>query len=159
MAAQTMYVFISSRPWIGLPSSTPLLIRLRSIVTGAGGGIGLAIVQQLLDQTDAGTLVVGVDIVGHRLEKLQLSAPEKLEIIIGDVAQRSTSEKAVQVALDRTGRIDTLILNAGILRPVGAIATTPVEQWKSLFDVNFFSLLHTVSEREQSRGGPVTINP
>ena len=38
--------------------------------------------------------------------------------------------------------IDGLILNAGILEPVGSIGgDTPLSAWKNHFDVNFFSLV------------------
>ena len=40
-------------------------------------------------------------------------------------------------------RLDGLVLNAGVLEPLGPIAdeSIPLAAWKSHFDVNFFSLI------------------
>ena len=40
-------------------------------------------------------------------------------------------------------RLDGLVLNAGVLEPLGPIAdeSVPLAAWKSHFDVNFFSLI------------------
>lgn len=42
------------------------------------------------------------------------------------------------------GHLDALILNAGILTPLGRVDEVPLEGWKSHFDVNFFSLISAV---------------
>lgn len=43
------------------------------------------------------------------------------------------------------GSLSGLVLNAGILHPIGRIDTPNlVDQWKNLFDVNFFSLVQTI---------------
>ena len=69
----------------------------------------------------------------------------KLSVVKGDISDRSTSERAVAAALNLRGKLHGVILNAAILRPVGPAAETGVDEWKRLFDVNFFGLLHTVS--------------
>jgi NAD(P)-dependent dehydrogenase (short-subunit alcohol dehydrogenase family) len=117
---------------------------LQSILTGAGGGIGLSIVTQLLAQPSV-SLVVGVDVVTSQLEALLEGHSGRLSIVQGDVSLRATSERAVQEALSRKGRLDSIILNAAILNPLGRAAETSVDDWKRLFDINFFGLLHSVS--------------
>ena len=42
------------------------------------------------------------------------------------------------------GHLDALILNAGILTPLGKVDEVSVEGWKAHFDVNFFSLITAV---------------
>ncbi|KAK5026927.1 hypothetical protein LTS07_007226 [Exophiala sideris] len=117
---------------------------IRSIVlTGAGSGIGLACLTILLSQ-EANAHVVAVDVNGVRLVPLKEQYPDRLEVIIADIAQRSTSEKAVEKAVSSLGRLDALLLNAGVVEPVGPVATAKVDEWKRLFDVNFFSMIHTV---------------
>lgn len=115
-----------------------------SIVTGAGHGIGLSIVQQLLAEDEV-AFVVAIDIKVDELGSIHDQYPSKLEIVNGDISERATSQFAVERAAKLHGRIDSLILNAGMLQPVGPVADTSVEHWKRLFDVNFFALLHTVS--------------
>jgi NADP-dependent 3-hydroxy acid dehydrogenase YdfG len=118
-----------------------LLTMLSRLLTGAGGGIGLAIAENLLSN---GARVVGVDLSTARLSDLKARYDAQLEIVTGDVGERSTSAQAVEIATTKFGRLDSIILNAAILAPVGPAADTDVEGWRKLFDVNFFALLHTV---------------
>ena len=74
---------------------------------------------------------------------------DRLALIEGDVSERSTNQRAVETASNRRGRLDCIILNAGMLRPIGRAAESPVEEWKRLFDVNFFGLLHAVSHHRR----------
>jgi NAD(P)-dependent dehydrogenase (short-subunit alcohol dehydrogenase family) len=53
--------------------------------------------------------------------------------------------KAVELALKSFSRIDGLILNHGTLSPVKRVADSTPEEWRSAFDVNFFSALPFVS--------------
>lgn len=55
-----------------------------------------------------------------------------------------TSQEAVTSALEQYGHLDGIVLNAGVLEPTGTVDSIPVDAWKSHFDVNFFSLLHTL---------------
>jgi NAD(P)-dependent dehydrogenase (short-subunit alcohol dehydrogenase family) len=121
-----------------------IFLLLQSILTGAGGGIGLSIVTQLLALPSV-SLVVGVDVVTLQLEQILDTHPGRLAIIKGDVAARATSERAVQEALLHNGKLDSIILNAATLNPIGRVAESSVDDWKRLFDINFFGLLHSVS--------------
>ena len=78
----------------------------------------------------------------------------------------STNEEAVRDALNLalmlSPHIDGLILNAGVVEPFGRVSSpdTKVAAWKTHFDVNFFSLVHTIqaalpSLRESSFGGKI----
>ena len=58
------------------------------------------------------------------------------------------------------GHLDALILNAGILTPLGKVDEVPVEGWKAHFDVNFFSLVSALRAtvpvlRKSPHGGRV----
>jgi NAD(P)-dependent dehydrogenase (short-subunit alcohol dehydrogenase family) len=54
-------------------------------------------------------------------------------------------KKAVSSALAAFKTIDSLILNHGTLEPVKRIADSTASEWRSAFDVNFFSLISFVS--------------
>ncbi|WP_373077595.1 SDR family NAD(P)-dependent oxidoreductase [Zhongshania sp.] len=87
-----------------------------AIITGAGGGIGLATTKQLYDM---GMAVVGV---GRDLEKLaaleaEIGDSKRVATISVDIAADDAPEKIIKLALDRFGRIDFLINNAGIGSP------------------------------------------
>ncbi|KAG8793403.1 hypothetical protein FRC16_010965 [Serendipita sp. 398] len=97
---------------------------------------------------------------------------ETLAVVLGDVTDPSTSKQAVTSAIEQFGHLDGVILNAGVLYPMGTVASIPVDAtasdggssssklsptdtWKSLFDVNFFSLIYTVQEALPAlRGSP-----
>lgn len=125
---------------------------LTRIITGAGNGIGLCIVQQLLESQDV-QLIVGIDLVIENLKPFHKDHPDRLELITGDVSERLTSERAVNLAVQKAGKIDTLILNAGIAQPIGPINSTDIQDWKHNFDVNFFAMLHTVRISTRSFSG------
>jgi NAD(P)-dependent dehydrogenase (short-subunit alcohol dehydrogenase family) len=87
-----------------------------AVITGAGGGIGLGVVGKLAAE---GAAIVGV---GRRPEKLQA-----VEATVGDAARVATlaldvtdddaPRRIVELAVDRFGKIDLLINNAGMGRP------------------------------------------
>ncbi len=63
-----------------------------------------------------------------------------LVLISGQVARR-----VVSLALDTFSRIDGLIVNHGTLGECNRIADSTPEEWRNVFDVNFFSALAFVS--------------
>jgi len=76
-----------------------------AIITGASHGIGAALVD---GYRRAGYAVVGV---------ARTPAPsddDDLVAIAGDIAEPQTAQRAVDEALQRFGRVDTLINNAGV---------------------------------------------
>lgn len=81
-------------------------------MTGAANGIGRAIAGRLL--TD-GWHVIAVDISASGLESLRttMDTSGRLELVVGDVADRATSVRAGEQAEQR-GRLTAWINNAGI---------------------------------------------
>jgi NAD(P)-dependent dehydrogenase (short-subunit alcohol dehydrogenase family) len=98
----------------------------------------------LLLSTQPSACIVAVDINGAKLEPLLQKYCDRLEVVVGDISKRQTSQLAVDRAIRKFGHLDALVLNAAILTPVGPVATANVDEWKRLYDVNFFSLIHSV---------------
>ena len=61
------------------------------------------------------------------------------------MADASLPQKAVDMANERWGRIDSLIVNHGTLDPVKKVADSSAEEWRKGFDVNVFSAVGMVS--------------
>jgi NAD(P)-dependent dehydrogenase (short-subunit alcohol dehydrogenase family) len=105
-----------------------------AIVTGAAKGIGAGCVKAFLDAEWA---VVAVDRDGGRLA----SRGKELAAVVGDVADPSTNQQAVAVALERFGRLDAVVGNAGINLPK-LVDDTTEEEFDRLFRVNVKALFH-----------------
>jgi len=117
-----------------------------AIVTGAGRGLGRAMTLGLLD---AGARVAGVELDGPALEETQDAAEdrgagERFTGIVADVTWNDSGPKILRATIERFGRLDILINNAGVntslLRreghPVGKIWETTPEEFRRVVEVN-----------------------
>ncbi len=87
-----------------------------AIITGAGGGIGLATAKLL---HAAGNAIVGVGRDRAKLAALEqaIGDPAKVATLSADLTAKDAPGRIVALALERFGRIDYLVNNAGIGSP------------------------------------------
>lgn len=87
-----------------------------AIITGAGSGIGLATARQLFER---GMAIVGVGRDEAKLNALAraLGDADRLATLPMDIARDEAPETIVNTALERFGRIDFLVNNAGLGSP------------------------------------------
>ncbi|WP_300500190.1 3-(cis-5,6-dihydroxycyclohexa-1,3-dien-1-yl)propanoate dehydrogenase [Marinobacter sp.] len=102
-------------------------------ITGAGSGIGLALVRSF---KSAGYCVSAL--VQNEEQKASLCNEFKdaLEIVVGDVRDHATNEKLIKQTTDRFGHLDCFIANAGIWDYMLGIEE-PWEKISSSFDEIF----------------------
>lgn len=103
------------------------------LVTGATGGIGLAVVR-LLAQRGWRVMAAGHSPVPPDVEA-DLAAQSAIELLTEDLREPASAGRLVEATLRRFGRLDALVNNAG----VHALATTDAtddELWQSILDVN-----------------------
>ncbi len=104
-----------------------------AIVTGAASGIGRATVERFVEH---GASVVAVDRSADALDWVAaLESPECVEPLVGDVTSPDTNADAVAVALERFGRLDAAVFNAGVSMG-GDLLDLPMEEFDRALDVN-----------------------
>ena len=123
-----------------------------AIVTGASEGIGAAVAKGLQQRGAV------VSLVARSEDKLRVVGGSEALITAGDLTDSATRASVVQRTIDRFGRIDLLINNAG----VGLYAPshlTPVDEARQLWELNFFAPLdltqRAVVFMKQQRSGVI----
>jgi NAD(P)-dependent dehydrogenase (short-subunit alcohol dehydrogenase family) len=102
-----------------------------AIVTGAANGIGFATARILLG---AGWRVAPVDLANAGL-RARFANESRTCALDGDVAEEETAIRAVKTALEKFGRLDAVVSNAGIARNK-PIAELTLAEWHRVLDVN-----------------------
>lgn len=115
-----------------------------AVVTGAASGIGLALVEELL-QCNAANVVMA-DINPSNLEqhekRLREQYGDRVKGILCDVTGEEAVESLISDAVSFfKGRLDLLINNAGAGFS-GYFADMTNADWKAAFDLNFYSALY-----------------
>jgi NAD(P)-dependent dehydrogenase (short-subunit alcohol dehydrogenase family) len=122
-----------------------------AVITGASQGIGAGLVA---GYRQAGYAVVGV------ARSMPPSDAQDYLVIEGDITERDVARRVVDQALDRFGRIDTLVNNAGVY--IGKPFTDyTVEDYVAITSVNlagFFHLTQLTIPQMVSRGGGHVVN-
>ncbi len=97
--------------------------RRAALVTGAAGGIGAAIVNRLT-RDDIDVLAVDLEsaVSGYRGPGIAFAA---------DLTTRQGNLEAVEAAIDRFGRLDIVVANAGF-QHVAPVAEFPEDRWDAL---------------------------
>jgi NADP-dependent 3-hydroxy acid dehydrogenase YdfG len=106
------------------------------VVTGVTAGIGRAVARDLLA---AGAAVVGCARDGQRLDLVAAELPGLIAVRC-DVRESGERAVLVQTALDRFGRVDVLVHNAG-LGYVGAVADMAAEDVERIIDTSVTALI------------------
>lgn len=130
------------------------------LITGASSGIGAALARELARE---GAKLVLMARRQERLEELRAeltAAGAQAVVHVGDVTQREDLDAAVGLAIERYGRLDMAVANAGF-GVVGTLETLGVEDYRRQFETNVFAVLETVKaclpELRKARGRVVLI--
>ncbi|MEV8614615.1 SDR family oxidoreductase [Amycolatopsis sp. NPDC051373] len=129
-------------------------------VTGASSGIGEATALELAARGAA--VVLGArrtDRLAALVARIR-AAGGRAEMLDVDVTKRADLERLVALAVDRFGRLDVLVANAGVAR-IAPVGDLDVDSWDAMIDVNLRGVLHGIAAalpvfREQGSGHLVT---
>jgi 3-oxoacyl-[acyl-carrier protein] reductase len=122
-------------------TSTHRLSQKVSIITGAAQGIGLATALKFAQE---GAIVVVCDVkqaaVDAAVQQCQATGAQALGFVV-DVTQRDMVDGMVHSVMERFGRIDVLVNNAGITQDARLQKMT-LEQFDRVIDVNLRGVFH-----------------
>ena len=109
-----------------------------AVVTGAGQGIGLSIAVRLIQ---SGASVSLWDRDGAVLETAlnqcrQLNTNVHVSAETVDVSDSASVETAAHNTIEKHGKIDILVANAGIAGPNHKTWEYPVDDWQKIMDIN-----------------------
>lgn len=111
-----------------------------AVITGAAGALGQALSKGYLA---AGCeAVVAADLDLRCLDDLASRLGDRLVPIAGDVRSAESMSAVVDVAIERCGRLDVMVNNAGVLAPNGRLHNVGDGVWRRLLDVNLMGAVH-----------------
>jgi NADP-dependent 3-hydroxy acid dehydrogenase YdfG len=130
-------------------------------ITGAGSGIGAATAERLA--AGGARVVLG----GRRVDRLEVVAGRiaalgrEAAVLETDVRRPADLEALVALAVERFGRLDVLVNNAGI-GPISPMADLRTDDWDAMVDINLKGVLHGIAAvlpgfRAQGAGQIVTV--
>jgi NAD(P)-dependent dehydrogenase (short-subunit alcohol dehydrogenase family) len=122
-----------------------------AVITGASQGIGAGLA--------AGYRGAGYAVVGSSLSTAP-GGDDDFVTVAGDIADRQTAQRIVDQALDRFGRIDTLVNNAGVY--IGKPFTDyTLDDYRAITAVNldgFFHITQLAIPQMVAQGGGHVVN-
>jgi NAD(P)-dependent dehydrogenase (short-subunit alcohol dehydrogenase family) len=125
-----------------------------ALVTGATSGIGQAAALALAD--------AGFEVIGTGRNTARTAPHDGVTLVDLDVSSDESVAAVIQHVIERSGRIDVLINNAGI-GSAGAAEESSVEQAQRLFNVNVFGVMRMTKAvlphmRAQGRGRIINLS-
>lgn len=124
-----------------IPSCSPTLT--------FGAGIGLAIAQYLISKSH--NLVILARSI-EPLEKLRTENPKQVKTLAGDLNDFAIAQTAVDSAIEAFGQLDGLVVNHGAMFGVDTVAECNIDEWRKMFDINYFSAVAFVRFQARRSG-------
>lgn len=125
-----------------------------ALVTGATSGIGKA--------TATALAAGGFEVIGTGRRTTGVAAPAGVTYLDLDVTSDESVASAVKQVIDRFGRIDVLVNNAGV-GSTGAAEEFSIPQTQDIFDINVYGVMRTTKAvlphmRAQRRGRIINVS-
>lgn len=107
------------------------------VITGAGGALGGALSSHFASSPDT-------DVVLSDLRVDDLVQAPNVERVAADVGDYDSVAAVIAHAVDRFGRVDAVIQNAGVLSPNGRIHNLSTDDWERSFRVNVLGAANAI---------------
>ncbi len=133
--------------------------RKTAIITGATGGIGLAVAKSFIDH-DFNVVLTGTNANKLADAQAEIGAAEAVLTVVADVGDAADRQRLVESALSRFGRIDVLVNNAGVFepRPFLEVDEAHLDRFLTVNLKGTFFLSQAVIPHHQAVGGGAIIN-
>ncbi len=105
----------------------------KALITGAAGGIGLAIARRFAAN---GAQVAIADLQQRRLTAALTELPDTSVAVVADISSEDGVERMLAEAEERLGPLDILVNNAGIAEPIVRTVDQKLADWERVIDVN-----------------------
>jgi len=112
------------------------------LITGGHGGIGSAMARELLAR---GARVIIADVDPSTPQRASALDADHALGCVADVRDRASLEAGVAQTLDRFGRLDVAIANAGLLARAATLRNTPTVDVETTLAVNVTGVANTVA--------------
>jgi NAD(P)-dependent dehydrogenase (short-subunit alcohol dehydrogenase family) len=130
-----------------------------AMVTGAGSGIGAAMARRFAEE---GAKVVAADLNEDAAREVAAAIEKHGGIAAAvrqDVGDPASVEKSVEFALEKFGRLDVAVNNAGISGDLAPVADYSLEGWDKVIAVNlsgvFYGMKYQIPAMLRSGGGSI----
>ncbi|WP_196886181.1 SDR family oxidoreductase [Aureivirga sp. CE67] len=127
-------------------------------ITGASSGIGFALCMKMIRK---GFNVVGVARRVEKLAELNNHYSNHFLGVYADVTDIDSIKEAISLGIDKFGKIDILINNAGI-GIIGPVGENSLEDWNTMIDVNVKGVMNVTNlllpQLIQNKGHIITID-
>jgi 3-oxoacyl-[acyl-carrier protein] reductase len=115
-------------------------------ITGAGGALGSAVSGRLAGEPATDVVLSDVDAASLAATVAALPASRgAVETVVADVGDVDQVRAVVDLAVERFGRLDVLVSNAGVLSPNGRIHNLTTADWERAFRVNVLGAVNGIT--------------
>ena len=115
------------------------------VINGAGGALGVALASQFAREPSTDLVLSDISERSLRATVEGLASDAgPVASMIADVSDIRAVESVVGHAVERFGRVDVLISNAGVLSPNGRIHNLETEDWERAFRVNVMGAVNGI---------------
>ena len=129
-----------------------------AVITGAANGIGRATADVFAEE---GARIVGTDIDADGLDRLRADLEARgtdCVTVVGDVSDPDDAQRMITTAVERFGRIDILVANAGVI-PLGSIDESTADDWDKVMSIDgrgmFLTCKYAIEAMVQTGGGSI----
>jgi 3-oxoacyl-[acyl-carrier protein] reductase len=114
-------------------------------IIGAGGALGAAISRRLAGEPATDLMLSDVSAPSLEATVSRLEQPEgAVDSMLADVSDSDAVEAVIARTVERYGRLDVLISNAGVLSPNGRIHNLATEDWERAFRINVLGAVNGI---------------